>query len=176
MKNEPPTIACTERHLPAIADILNGAILHTTAIYEDAPRTPAQIAQWFAFKQENNFPVLGIESASGTLAGFATYSPFRPHFGYRYAVEHSVYVSETCRGQGIGKLLMRALIADAEARQFHTIVGFIDAANKESIRFHRAFGFTHAGTIRQAGYKFGRWLDVEFHQLLLRTPATPIEG
>jgi phosphinothricin acetyltransferase len=174
--NAAPIIACTERHLPVIGDILNDAILHSAALYDYAPRTPGQIADWFQRRIAGNFPVIGIESAHGELAGFATYGPFRAFPGYKYTVEHSVYVAESHRGQGIGARLMRALIADAEARQFHVIVGVIDSANEASVRFHRAHGFAPCGTIREVGYKFGRWLDIEFYQLILRTPDAPVEG
>ena len=169
----PAVIPCTKRHLREIRDILNDAILHTTAIYEDTPRTPEQVAAWFAHKQEKKLPVLGIETADGALAGFATYGPFRPHHGFRHTVEHSVYVTQAHRGQGIGHALLRALIDAAQARQFHVMIGVIDAANAASIRFHRSFGFTPCGTLRQAGFKFGRRLDVEFHQLLLTEGQPP---
>ncbi len=167
MKTPPAVIPCTARHLAGMRDILNHAILHTTAIYEDTPRTQQQVAAWFEHKQEAHLPVLGIEAADGSLAGFATYGPFRPHHGFRYAVEHSLYVAAPHRGQGIGHLLLQALIDTARAKKLHTMIGVIDAANDASIRFHRAFGFTPCGTIRQAGFKFDRWLDTEFHQLIL---------
>ncbi len=173
MKPPVRVIACNERHLGSIRDILNYAILHTTAIYEDAPRTADQVANWFALKQEKQLPVLGVETAGGTLAGFSTYGPFRPHYGFRHAVEHSVYVAEAHRGQGIGHALLGALIDAARAQHHHVMIGVIDSANQGSIRFHRAFGFTPCGTIRQAGQKFGRWLDIEFHQLLLMEGQTP---
>jgi phosphinothricin acetyltransferase len=51
------------------------------------------------------------------------------------------------------------------------MVGVIDATNAESIGLHRRLGFTHSGTVREAGFKFGRWLDVEYWQLIL-TAAT----
>ena len=44
-------------------------------------------------------------------------------------------------------------------------VGVIDAANSVSIRLHESLGFSHCGTIRQAGFKFHRWLDVVFANL-----------
>jgi phosphinothricin acetyltransferase len=168
MKPAPPIIACGERHLPAIREILNDAILHTTALWDEEPRTMEGIAQWFELRQRGGFPVIGIPSGDDTLAGFATYGPFRTQCGYRFTVEHSVYVEKSHRGQGIGKALMRALIDTARARGVHMLVGAIDAANEGSVRFHRGLGFVHCGTIREAGYKFGRWLDLEFHQLILR--------
>ena len=56
------------------------------------------------------------------------------------------------------------------------MIGAIDAANAASIHLHEQFGFTHAGTIEQAGFKFGEWLDLAFYQLLLDTPEHPVDG
>jgi L-amino acid N-acyltransferase YncA len=176
MKFAPPIIACGERHLPAILQILNEAIVNTTALYDYQPRTPAMIEDWFERKKKGNYPLLGIESEDGELAGFATYGPFRAFPGYKYTVEHSVYVERSHRGKGIGKTLMIALIAAAQEQEYHVVLGAIDASNTESIQFHRALGFTPCGTIKQAGYKFGRWLDVEFYQRILRTPVSPADG
>jgi len=171
VKTSPPIIACTERHLPAIRDILNDAILNTTALWDEEPRSMETITQWFELRKRGGFPVLGIESADGALAGFATYGPFRTQCGYRFTVEHSVYVEKSQRGHGIGKALMRALIDTARAGGIHMLIGAIDAANEGSIRFHRAFGFTPCGTIREAGCKFGRWHDLDFYQLILEASA-----
>ena len=71
---------------------------------------------------------------------------------------------------------MRHLIAAARAQEYHVMVGAIDLTNKGSIALHQRLGFEHAGTIRQAGFKFGRWLDVDFWQLVLETPAHPVDG
>ena len=171
-----PVIPCGERHLPAILAIWNDAILHSTAIYEYEPRTTGMVRQWFEQKQTADRPVLGIEDGEGRLAAFATYSPFRPFPAYKYTVEHSVYVDKTCRGQGMGKKLMLAVIEAAQARNLHVMVGAIDSANEGSIRLHRALGFTSCGVIRQAAFKFDRWLDLEFYQLILSTPEHPVDG
>ncbi len=65
---------------------------------------------------------------------------------------------------------MRALIERARVQQYHVLVGAIDSTNQASCALHEKLGFTHAGTVRQAGFKLGRWLDVAFYQLLLDTP------
>jgi phosphinothricin acetyltransferase len=168
MKPSPPVIDCTKRHLPAIREIFNEAILNTTVLWDEEPRSMETVTQWFGQRKSAGFPVLGVETADGTLAGFTTYGPFRSQCGYRFTVEHSVYVEKSRRGQGIGHVLMRALIDAARAGGIHMLVGGIDASNQGSIRFHREFGFTHCGTIREAGFKFGRWLDLDFYQLILR--------
>jgi phosphinothricin acetyltransferase len=60
--------------------------------------------------------------------------------------------------------------------KYHTLIGGIDAQNAVSIALHKALGFQHAGTIRQVGFKFGRWLDLDFYQMILKSPANPVEG
>jgi L-amino acid N-acyltransferase len=162
-------------HAPAVLEILNEAIAHSTALYEYQPRTLENIRGWFADKQAAGFPVIGVEQA-GALVGFATYGTFRARAAYKYTVEHSVYIHKDHRGRGLGLALMRELIAVARQQNYHVLVGGIDIANAGSVRLHERLGFTHAGTIHQAAFKFGRWLDLGFYQLLLDTPKQPVDG
>jgi L-amino acid N-acyltransferase YncA len=170
-------IDCTHaEQAHAILDILNDAIVSSTAIYDYEPRPVSSMGPWFAAKVSGGFPVLGAVDASGMLAGFATYGCFRERAAYKYSVEHSVYVHRERRGRGIGHALMRRLIDVCTEQQYHVMVGGLDAENAASIALHQKLGFAHAGTIQQAGYKFGRWLDLAFFQLLLPTPAEPRDG
>jgi L-amino acid N-acyltransferase len=170
-------VHCTrERHAAAILEILNDAIVTSTAIYDYQPRPTAWMAQWFETKAAGGYPVIGAEDASGTLMGFATYGEFRGRPAYKYSIEHSVYVHEKHRRKGVARRLLEELIGLARKQEYHLIVGGIDAANTASIAFHEALGFEHAGTIRHAGFKFGKWLDLAFYQLILETPAHPVDG
>ena len=169
-------IACTAAHLPAIRSIYNHAILHSTSLYEYHERTDAVMQEWLALRLRDQTPILGIEWEPGVLAGFATWGPFRLRPAYKYTVEHSVYVDERFRGKGIGRRLLEAIIAEARVRDLHTLVAGIDASNAASIGLHRAAGFTCCGTVYEAGFKFGRWLDLEFWQLVLETPKRPVDG
>ncbi|RLS79006.1 MAG: N-acetyltransferase family protein [Planctomycetota bacterium] len=169
-------IACTSAHLPAIREIYNDAILHTTALYEYAPRTDEMICDWFESRQRDGIPVLGIEWEPGVLAGFVTWGPFRPRPAYKYSAEHSVYVAERFRGNGLGGQLLEAIVAAARRHDLHMLVAGIDATNAASIALHKSLGFRLCGTVREAGFKFGRWLDLEFWQLLLPTPQRPVDG
>jgi L-amino acid N-acyltransferase YncA len=169
-------VPCTaQQHAAPVLEILNEAIANSTALYEYQPRTLESIRTWFAEKSAGHFPVIGAEEG-GTLLGFATYGTFRARAAYKYTVEHSVYVHTEHRGRGIGKSLMHELIAAARQQQYHVLVGGIDVANDVSVAMHERLGFTHAGTVRQAAYKFGRWLDLGFYQLILETPDTPADG
>jgi len=170
-------VHCTEaRHAEAILAIFNDAIVNSTALYDYHPRPAASMVGWFETKRANGFPVIGYEDDQGTLLGFASYGTFRAWPAFKYSVEHSVYVHKDQRGAGLGRKLLEALIVEAQARGVHTLVGGIDADNAGSIALHLQLGFSHAGTIRQAGFKFGRWLDLAFYQLLLPTPQQPVDG
>lgn len=164
------------RHVPPVLAIFNEAIEHSTALYDYKPRTVAMVEAWFDEKARGNHPVVGIEDAGGELMGFATYGPFRVRPAYKYTVEHSVYVDAQFRGRGVGRRLMEELIRQATRQEYHVMVGAIDAANAGSIAFHERLGFRHGGTLPQVGFKFGRWLDLALYQLILPTPARPVDG
>jgi L-amino acid N-acyltransferase len=170
-------INCTyELHAPEILAIFNDAILNTTALWEYKARTLETMKTWFEIKATGNFPVIGALDETGKLIGFASYGTFRPWAAYKYSVEHSVYLRADQQGKGLGKLFMQELIKNAKSQGYHNIIGAIDADNKSSIAFHEKLGFEYSGTIKQAGYKFGRWLDFVFYQLILETPDNPTEG
>ncbi|AYZ64063.1 N-acetyltransferase [Burkholderia multivorans] len=170
-------VDCSEaEHAAAILDILNEAIVNSTALYDYAPRPTQAMATWFATKRAGGFPVVGAVDASGRLLGFASWGTFRAFPAYKYTVEHSVYVHHEQRGRGLGERLLRELVRRARDAQVHVLVGCIDASNAGSIRLHTRLGFTHAGTLAQVGFKFGRWLDAAFYQLTLDTPDQPQDG
>ena len=164
------------RHAQAILDIFNEAITTSTALYDYHPRPLASMEGWFAAKEKGNFPVLGLEDATGTLVAFGSFGTFRAWPAYKYSVEHSVYVHQDHRGKGLGMQVMQALIAAARKRDVHAMLGGIDATNAGSIALHERLGFKHVGTLPQVGFKFGRWLDLAFYQLLLDTPTQPVDG
>jgi len=166
-------IQCDARFSEQILAIFNEAIANSTALYDYKPRSLPFMATWFENKQRGNFPVIGAMAESGELLGFASYGTFRAWPAYKYSVEHSVYVAAGHRGQGVGKALLQAVITAARDQQYHVVIGAIDSQNTASVRLHRRCGFEHAGTIRQVGFKFGRWLDLDFYQLILETPPNP---
>lgn len=167
---------CGEQQLPEILAILNDAILNSTALYDYKPRNMGNMETWYEAKLKGNFPVIGIFDASDKLLGFGSYGTFRAWPAYKYTVEHSVYVKSDARGNGLGKVLMQEIINNAILQDYHVLVGGIDATNSVSIKLHESLGFTYSGTIKQAGFKFGRWLDLAFYQLTLKTPVHPIDG
>ena len=168
------TREATEDDLPAILEIYNHSILHTTAVYDYHPHTLDMRRRWFEQKQAGGQPVM-VAVKGEAIAGFASYGPFRPWAAYKYTVENSVHVHPSFQAQGVGKLLLAVTIEKAKQADVHVIIAGIDATNKASINLHTHFGFVRAGCFEQVGFKFNRWLDLEFYLLLLQTPAHPME-
>lgn len=154
------------KDLPGILEIINHNILHSTAVYDYEPKSLADMQAWYTERQQEGYKLI-VAEFDGAVAGYAAYGIFKPKAGYKYTVEHSVYVSENFHGKGIGKQLMAKLIAIAKAEGIHSMIGVIDADNASSIAFHKQFGFKETGFLKEAGFKFGRWLDVTFMQLIL---------
>lgn len=152
----------------AVRAIRNHAIEHSTALWTDAPQTPAEGAAWLATHLARGSALVAeAAGAPGEVAGFAVYGPWRALDGYRHTVEDSVYVREGSQGLGIGSALLAALIAAAREAGHHVMIAGIEARNAPSVRLHERFGFEHAGTVREVGTKFGRWLDLTLMRLPL---------
>ena len=169
-------IECDTSFSEEILAILNEAIINSTALYDYTPRTIDSMERWFAAKQHANFPVIGAVDSGGELLGFASYGVFRAYAANKYTVEHSLYVAAAHRGKGIGRQLLAGIVDKAQRQDFHLLVGCIDSTNAASIKLHKALGFEYAGTIKEIGFKFGRWLDLDFYQRILQTPLRPIDG
>lgn len=157
----------TINDLEKILEIVNYSILHTTANYSYDIQTLDVQTKWFEDKKAKNLPVV-VAELNDEVVGFGSYGQFREKIGYQYTIEHSVYVVDNVIGKGIGSKLLTELIRLAKEQGYHVMIGAIDAENAGSIAFHKRFGFVVTGTIREAGYKFDRWLDLVFMQLILK--------
>lgn len=155
-----------EADLPAILSIYNDAVLHTTAIWNWNTVDLANRQAWFEARARQSYPIL-VAGGPGEVLGYASYGDWRPFDGYRYTVEHSIYVAQEARGRGIGANLLEALIAKAREGGKHVMLGGIEAGNSASLALHRRFGFVETGRMPEVGQKFGKWLDLVFMQLSL---------
>ena len=163
-----------ESDLEEILAIYNDAILNTTAVYTYKEKDIHERKEWFLSKREKGHPIWVYEK-DHRVAGFATYGSFREWPAYKYTVEHSIYVHKDFRNYGIGTALLKTVVEDAQEKGYATIVAGIDASNANSIHLHEKLGFSSAGLIHKAGYKFGQWLDLAFYQLILDGPDNPKE-
>ena len=153
--------------LVAINDIYNHYVLTSTATYQELIEPMDGRRRWFEEHQTAAHPATVAQISSGELVGWAALSPWRDRSAYRFSVENSVYVRHDLHGRGIGSGLVADLIERGRAAGLRTIVAGIDAEQPASIALHERLGFETTGHMKQVGYKFGRWLDVVFMQLML---------
>lgn len=156
-----------------ITEIYNHAVVNTTAIWNDATVNLQNRVAWLEDRKRLGYPVLVAVEDDGQVIGYASFGDWRAFDGYRYTVEHSVYVRADQRGRGIGEALMRALIERARGIGKHMLVAGIEAKNIASIKLHEKVGFQDTGTLKEVGAKFGEWLDLTFMQLTLDNREMP---
>lgn len=158
----------TEHDLPAIQNIYNAEVLQGMATWNEHAYDLNHFKHQLQHFQHNQFPFCVIEDPENhVVAGFADYASFRNFSGYRYTVEHSLYIAPNYARRGLGKQLLAHLIEHAKGRHMHVMIAGIDHANLASIALHKQFGFVQTGYMPQVGQKFGQWRDLVLMQLML---------
>ena len=149
--------------LPAIVAIYNDAVVNTTAIWNDRTTDLAGRKAWYEGRMAQGYPVL-VAADGDAVAGYGSFGDFRAFDGYRFTVEHSVYVVEGSRRRGIASAIVEALVERAVALGKHVMVAGIASENQASVRLHLGHGFVETGRMPEVGFKFGRWLDLVLMQ------------
>jgi len=156
----------------AITAIYRHAVLHGTGTFELDPPDEGEMAARHARLTALGYPYL-VACAAGEVLGYAYAGAYRDRPAYRFLVEDSIYVREDCQGRGVGAALIERLIDESVARGYRQMVAVIgDGENAGSIRLHEQAGFAPLGTLRAAGWKSGRWLDVVLMQRPLGAGAS----
>lgn len=153
-----------------IAAIYNEAVRTTVATFDTTPRSREAQRQWLA-DHAGRLPVL-VAEREGTILGWASLSAWSDRRAYDGTAEVSFYVRRDHQGRGIGRRLLEELIRDAGTRGLHTLVSRIADANPVSTHLHRSLGFRSIGVMREVGFKFDRWVDVELFQRMIG-PVAP---
>jgi len=158
--------------LPAVQGIYAHHVLNGLASFEEEPPPLDEIRRRYDDVAGRGLPWLVAEYGDA-IAGYGYCAPYRARSAYRYALEDSVYVRHDMVGRGVGRVLLEELVRRCEAAGYRQIVAVIgDSANAASINLHAAAGFLRVGTLRSAGFKFGRWVDSVFMQ----KPLGPGDG
>lgn len=160
-----------EAHLPAIQAIYAHYVLNDLCSFEEVPPTVAQLRA----RHEEVLRAGGVYLVAlrhGVVQGYAYAGAYRGRSAYRRTVENSVYVAPWCRGQGAGRALMAQLVARCTQAGFAQMVAVVGhSGNEGSLRLHRSAGFETVGTLRNVGFKFGRWVDTVLMQRPLADAA-----
>ena len=156
----------TAADLPAINDIYNHYVFHSTCTYQTDPETLEAREAWFCDHSPDRYPVIVAETDS-RVVGWGSLSKFRPRTAYAPTAEPSVYIDHEFLGRGLGRILLVDLIARAKAAGFHSLIGGSSADQPASIAVQESLGFVRVAHLKEVGYKFGKWLDVVYLQLML---------
>jgi L-amino acid N-acyltransferase len=152
--------------LNAINEIYNYYVLNSTCTYQEQPETFSDRHKWF-YDHDREYPVVVAEN-NGEVVSWGSISRYRRRTAYRYTVENSIYVRHDWHRRGIGSLLLQEIIRRSRDLGYRTIIAAIDSDQTQSISLHAKFNFQHVGRLQSVGWKFGRWLDVIYMELLLR--------
>ncbi|MDO8391282.1 MAG: N-acetyltransferase family protein [Actinomycetota bacterium] len=152
-----------------IRAIYNHEVVHTTATFDLVPRSLDEQLQWMAHRSGAFASIVAVDpdDPAGEVVGFGALSPYKERAAYRTSVENSVYVRRDRNGQGIGRMVLEALLDTAARSGFHAVFARINSAGEASIALHTRCGFELVGTEREVGRKFNRWLDVTLMERLL---------
>ncbi|MGY4425209.1 L-amino acid N-acyltransferase YncA [Bradyrhizobium sp. JR6.1] len=129
----------TEQDIPAITAIFNEAVANSNAIWTEKQDSEAERLAWMKARLALGYPVL-IAAEGPVVLGYGTFGDFRAFPGYRYSVEHSVYIHADHRGRGLGRVIVDELVAAATALGKHVMIAGIDGGNPASLRLHAQAG------------------------------------
>jgi L-amino acid N-acyltransferase YncA len=147
-----------------ICKIYNYYIQNTIVSFEESPVAPEEMAS----RIQEVIPLLPwiVYEENKQIVGYAFASKWKGRCAYRYSVETTVYLSPESTGKGIGSTLYEALISLLRQQGFHTAIGGISLPNEASIKLHEKFGFKKVAHFSQVGFKFNKWVDVAYWELL----------
>lgn len=151
--------------LEAVVEITNHYIRHSLCIMKERDERVEERRDWL-LNHGDRYPLM-VAVRGDEVVGWGSLTPHSERSAYRFTVHDSVYVREDLRGQGVGSAILMSLIATARGLGYHSVVAVIGAAQPASLALHHKFGFQDAGHLKEAGFKFGQWVDVVDLQLRL---------
>jgi phosphinothricin acetyltransferase len=157
MAVDSPTVTIEQlepEHWPGVARVYSEGIASGNATFE------TELPTWERWNSSHLPEHRLVALRDGEVVGWAALSPVSDRCVYGGVVEHSVYVGENARGQGVGQRLLEELISCTEAAGIWTIQTGIFPENEGSVRLHERVGFEVVGRRKRLGKLHGKWRDV----------------
>jgi len=148
-----------------ICDIYNFYINNTDITFEEQPVSVVEMEKRIR-EITAKYPWLTVEE-EGKILGYAYTGKYRERSAYRYTAELTIYIKNGEEGRGFGTELMGRVIEETRSRGIHSLVSAITIPNERSVLIHEKFGFEKIGHFREVGFKFDRWIDVGYWELVL---------
>ncbi len=148
-----------------IAEIYNYYILNSIVTFEEIPVDREEMKERI-LAEDSKLPWIVYEK-NGQVIGYAHASEWKSRCAYKNSVESTVYLKPNVRKNGMGSLLYKELIKRLTDMNFHAVIGGISLPNQASIALHEKFGFEKVAQFKEVGYKFKKWIDVGYWELLI---------
>lgn len=149
----------------AIANIYNYYIVNTVVTFEEEPVTADEMWSRISAIQKKH-PYLIFEHNKEIL-GYAYGFPWKGRAAYKYCCEISVYLRHDRGGKGVGTRLYTALIDKLRIMKMHSVIGGVALPNEASVHLHEKLGFNKVAHFSEQGFKFEKWIDVAYWELIL---------
>ena len=147
-----------------ITEIYNFYVLNTHHTFETEPVSFEEMRNRIGAIVKD-YPYFVAEENDQILA-FAYAAQYKSRCAYRSSIEVSVYVKNGTKGKGIGTKVYEKLFTELEQSDVHAIIAGIALPNEASIRLHEKFGFEKVAHFREVGFKFYKWIDVGYWELI----------
>jgi L-amino acid N-acyltransferase YncA len=155
----------SKKDIPSIVSIYNHYVEHSIITFDKDPLSLLDMeSKMLAIM--NNYPCLVLEEKN-IIIGYAYGSQWREKGAYKSTVESTIYLDPNSKGQGFGLKLYSTLLRELKQLKFHAVIGVLSIPSEGTVPFHEKLGFEKAGAFKEVGYKFNKWVDVEFWQLIL---------
>lgn len=159
----------------SIADIYRPYVEQTSISFEYEAPTPDEMLHRIR-TITTDYPWL-VCLEGNTIVGYAYASTHRHRTAYQWSVESAIYLSQTFHNKGLAPILYKTLFSLLKLQGLFTVLAGITIPNDKSVNFHKKMGFTHLGTYKNIGFKFGKWHDTQWFELPLNdytlTPTPP---
>lgn len=149
-----------------ICGIYNHYVLNSTITFEEFPVTPTQMANRIRNTQSASLPWL-VSAVDDEILGYAYAHRWKERAAYRHSAEITVYVRHGLDRNGTGTQLYDRLLPTVKSCGMHAAIGGVALPNEASIKLHQKFGFEKVAHFKEVGFKFNRWIDVTYWQVIL---------
>jgi L-amino acid N-acyltransferase YncA len=157
----------TTKDATALAAIYNHYVAHTIVTFEEEPVRPGDMAGRIKEILKAGLPWLVGQAEDGPVLGYAYASRWKSRCAYRHSVEATIYLHPDAAGRGLGTQLYTALIGELRQLPIHGIIGGVALPNPASVALHEKLGFRKVAQFQEVGWKFGKWIDVGYWELIL---------
>ena len=145
----------TEADWAAVAAIWADGMATGNATFE------TEVPSWDEFER-TRLPGHRLVAVDGEVIGWAALTPTSSRDCYAGVAENSVYVAAAARGRGVGRALLEALLAGADADGIWMVQTSVFPENEASLALHVGGGFRVVGRRERIAKLNGVWRDTLF--------------